>query len=251
MGPEDILEVNQVDEKISAVEQAAVATEAEAADTSYVNSNKQKEEVEEEETEDPEVYLSHFRNAEAHPVWLRYGIPLFLLCTLVLLINADVGSGVSTDSVLIREGTIIETRVLLAVSVFSSVKELWLNGSYPLAILIAVTSIAWPYVKILISFYAWLVPYRVPRKREFVIEIIDALGKWSFVDIMVLVEIMVAFRYEKENLACRVDRYNWEDVVVVAVVSHKVLSLCFTFCRSSLKLAPEGKLSMTRAAFNN
>jgi hypothetical protein len=248
MGPEDILEVNSVDEEIPAVEEAA--TEAEAAYTSYDNTSKQEEEVEEEATEDPEVYLSHFRNAEAHPVWLRYGIPLFLLGTLVLLINADVGSGVSADSVLIRDGKIIETRVLLAVSVFSSVKELWLNGSYPLAILIAVTSIAWPYVKILISFYAWLVPYRVPRKREFVIEIIDALGKWSFVDIMVLVEIMVAFRYEKESLACRVDRFNWEDVVVAAV-SHITLSLCFTFCRSSLKLAPEGKLSMTRPALNN
>jgi hypothetical protein len=138
---------------------------------------------------------SHFGNAEAHPAWVRYGIPLFLLATLVLLINADVGSGVSADYILMKDGDVEETRALLTVSVFSSVRELWNNGSYPLAILIAVTSIAWPYVKIILSFYAWMKPYYNPRKREFLIEVIDALGKWSFVDIVVLVEIMVAFRY--------------------------------------------------------
>jgi hypothetical protein len=143
----------------------------------------------------PEVYLSHFCNADAHPAWLRYFIPLYLLATFVLLLNSDIGSGVSADYILIRDGNVIEERSLFVASIFSSVKELWLNGSYPLAILIAVTSIAWPYLKIILSVYAWVMPYKNPRRRELLIETIDALGKWSFVDIVVLVEIMVAFRY--------------------------------------------------------
>lgn len=141
------------------------------------------------------IYISHFRNAEAHSVYTRYGLPFFMLCTTVLLINADIGSGVSAEYILLRDGEIQEQRELLVASIFSSVHELWVNGSYPLAILIVLTSILWPYVKLLISFYAWFMPYKQPRRREFLVEAIDAFGKWSFVDIVVLVEIMVAFRY--------------------------------------------------------
>lgn len=139
--------------------------------------------------------VSHFRNEEVHSSYVRYGVPLFLLCALVLLINADVGTGVSAEYLLLRDGEIEEQQELLVASIFSSVKELWHNGSYPLAILIVITSIMWPYIKLGISFYIWFVPYERPRRRELMIEIVDAVGKWSFVDIVVLVEIMVAFRY--------------------------------------------------------
>jgi paraquat-inducible protein A len=113
---------------------------------------------------------------------------------LILLINADVGSGVSAEYILLRDGVIKEQQALLVASIFSSVKELWHNGSYPLAILVAITSVIWPYVKLFVSSFIWFVPYDRPRRRERLIEIMDALGKWSFVDIVVLVQIMVAFR---------------------------------------------------------
>eukprot|EP00536_Pseudo-nitzschia_multiseries_P006720 jgi/Psemu1/239618/estExt_Genewise1.C_1460047 len=93
-----------------------------------------------------------------------------------------------------QDGVALETDQILAVSVISSVGKLWDAKSYPLAIFIAITSIGWPYIKLALATFAWVMPYKNPRKREFLIEIIDALGKWSFVDIMVLVEIMVAFR---------------------------------------------------------
>jgi hypothetical protein len=141
-----------------------------------------------------EIHVSHFGNVD-HSVLVRYGIPLWTVATLVLLILSDIGSGVSAEYILRSDEGIIEARSLLVVSIFTSVKELWLSGSYPLAILIAVTSIAWPYVKLLLTFYAWFTPYKTPRGREFLLEMLDAFGKWSFVDIIVLVEIMVAFRY--------------------------------------------------------
>jgi hypothetical protein len=171
-----------------------VAIEEVAIEQAEAPSSKEAEDETSWSVDLPEVYLSHFCNADAHPAWLRYSIPLFLLATLVLLLFSDIGSGVSADYVLIQDGNVIEERSLFVASIFSSVKELWLNGSYPLAILIAVTSIAWPYLKILLSVYAWVMPYKNPRRRELLIEMIDALGKWSFVDIIVLVEIMVAFR---------------------------------------------------------
>lgn len=140
-------------------------------------------------------YISHLHNNEAHPFWIRWGILLFLVGTFILLLNADIGSGVTAEMVMVREtGEIIQNTEILNVSVLSSVGKLWNAESYPLAILIAVTSIGWPYIKLALATYAWVSPYINPRRREFLIEVIDALGKWSFVDIFVLVEIMVAFR---------------------------------------------------------
>jgi hypothetical protein len=139
------------------------------------------------------TYKSHFKD-QSFPIYVRLGIPTFLLATFGLLLAADIGSGVTVDSILMQDGDVVETNPILNVSVISSVGKLWNTKSYLLAIFIAITSIGWPYIKLAIATYAWMMPYRNPRRRELLIEIIDALGKWSFVDIMVLVEIMVAFR---------------------------------------------------------
>ncbi len=120
--------------------------------------------------------------------------PHVLLGTFVLLVNANIGSGVLAQYILIQDGEIIEVRDIMNVSVISSVSKLWENGSFPLAIFIAIASIALPFLKLLLAAYSWMKTYKVPKCQERFVEIIDALAKWSFVDIMVLVEIMVAFR---------------------------------------------------------
>ena len=139
------------------------------------------------------TYKSHFKD-QSIPIYVRLGILIFLLATSLLLLAADIGSGVTVYSIMMEDGEVVEANAILNVSVISSVGKLWNTKSYPLAIFIAITSIGWPYVKLAIATYAWMMPYRNSRRRELLIEIIDALGKWSFVDIMVLVEIMVAFR---------------------------------------------------------
>ena len=138
-------------------------------------------------------HISHIRN-EIHSPLVRWGVLLFLVGTFILLVFADFGSGVTAESIFVQNGEISERTTILNVSVVSSVGKLWEAKSYPLAIFIAITSIGWPYIKLALATVAWVTPYANPRRREFFIEIIDALGKWSFVDIMVLVEIMVAFR---------------------------------------------------------
>eukprot|EP00542_Grammatophora_oceanica_P011288 CAMPEP_0194033746 /NCGR_PEP_ID=MMETSP0009_2-20130614/6301_1 /TAXON_ID=210454 /ORGANISM="Grammatophora oceanica, Strain CCMP 410" /LENGTH=464 /DNA_ID=CAMNT_0038674465 /DNA_START=90 /DNA_END=1484 /DNA_ORIENTATION=- len=127
--------------------------------------------------------------------FFRYGIPLYLVATFCLLLASDLGSGITAEYVLYRsDGSVFEKRTLLTASIFSSVKELWMTESYPLAILIAVTSIAWPYIKIALTMFSWAVPMRTARRREKLLQAVDVCGKWSFVDIFVLVIIMVAFR---------------------------------------------------------
>lgn len=182
----------------------AVATSvaiAVAVDDINSSSDDQREQGREQQIETTEAdndaqtepYKSHFRNAEICSC-MRWGIPFFLLATFALLLSADIGSGVTAESILMQDGEVVDTNTLLNVSVISSIGKLWDAESYPLAIFIAVTSIGWPYLKLALATYAWMMPYCRPRRRELLIEIIDALGKWSFVDIMVLVEIMVAFR---------------------------------------------------------
>jgi hypothetical protein len=198
---------------------------------------------------------SHFQNVDTHPTWLRWSIPIYFLLTFALLLASHLGSGVRADYILIQNPgrQIVEQRPLLTASIFSSVKELWYNESYPLAIFICVASITWPYIKLLLSVWAWMTSYslmssssssaaaaaasnpsssnnhttdetnnntnsstgatttmtmtlnqqqeqqqqqlfRLMKRREILLEVLDSVGKWSFVDIIVLVEIMVAFR---------------------------------------------------------
>lgn len=141
-------------------------------------------------------YPAHFRNPK-HSKFVRYGIIVYLTGTLALLIASDIGSGVAGITHLVPDPqdtfSQLEETVLLEASIFSSVAELWHAGSYALSIFVAVTSVSWPYVKLLVSFYAWMAPITGPR-RERLLVMLDVLGKWCFVDVVVFIEIMVIFR---------------------------------------------------------
>jgi hypothetical protein len=143
------------------------------------------------------LHLSHFQNPKLSVYWRR-GIPLYLLATLGLLLSSDIGSGVSAVTLLIPAGedTVNEQQesTLLTASIFTAVKDLWHTGSYALTVFIVITSVGWPYAKLLLSLYAWMLPFSSPAKRERLITILDCLGKWSFVDVVVFSEIVVAFR---------------------------------------------------------
>jgi hypothetical protein len=153
--------------------------------------------VDEEGLEEEKKFPAHFRNESVSVYW-RYGIVIYLLAVLSLLLTSDIGSGVVALTKVVPSAndnfTKAREQVLLEASVFTSVKELWNLGSYGLAILIVVTSIMWPYVKLLLSLYAWMWPFRTARGRERLLVLLDVLGKWSFVDVVVFIEIMVVFR---------------------------------------------------------
>jgi hypothetical protein len=136
-------------------------------------------------------FPAHVRNPAIPATW-RYGLVVWLLATLALLLTSDIGSGVQALSQTIPDERLgltfeSEVQVLLEASVFTSVGELWKAGSKPLSIFVAITSITWPYVKLLLTFFAWLVPIRNAKRRESLITALDLLGKWSFADIVVFV----------------------------------------------------------------
>ena len=64
---------------------------------------------------------------------------------------------------------------------------------YPLSIAVAVFSGGWPYIKLLIMLYCWTAP--CPRqsdvtRRGRLLHVVDALGKWSLIDIYVMVRLL-------------------------------------------------------------
>jgi uncharacterized paraquat-inducible protein A len=124
---------------------------------------------------------AHFRNPDIHVGW-RFGIPAFLIVTLIFLLVADISSGVAAKTHLIApDGSLFAVNEILTVSIISSVKELWNAKSYALAIFICLTSVLWPFLKVFLSLAAWMVPIKKIKKRERFIEILDSLDKWSFV----------------------------------------------------------------------
>eukprot|EP01041_Mallomonas_annulata_P024685 gene24685-45516_t len=72
---------------------------------------------------------------------------------------------------------------------------MWQAGVYPLAILIAFFSGAWPYIKLTGMLLACTLPVRYwsMERRESILVWLDCLGKWSLVDVFVLVLLMSAF----------------------------------------------------------
>lgn len=144
-------------------------------------------------------FPAHLFNRDDISAPWRYGVLVWLTATLALLLASDLGSGVKALTETVPDASLgldfqSDVQVLLEASVFTSVKELWNAGSQALSIFVAITSIAWPYIKILLTFYAWCMPIVNAKRRYRLIVALDVLGKWSFADVVVFAVIVVVFR---------------------------------------------------------
>ena len=106
-----------------------------------------------------------------------------MVANLTILLVADISSGVTAKTQIIDEtdGSIFDENVILTVSIVTSISQLWNAGSKALAVFILLTSLLWPFIKLALTFAAWVLPYRTLRRRERFLEVLDCLDKWSFV----------------------------------------------------------------------
>lgn len=74
--------------------------------------------------------------------------------------------------------------------------EMWRAGAKALAILIVIFSGLWPYSKQLITLYIWFAPAKwlSSKRRGSILHWLDTLGKWSMVDVFVLLMTLASFR---------------------------------------------------------
>jgi hypothetical protein len=111
---------------------------------------------------------------------VRYGIFLTLIGVIMLFVATNASVWASVIVKIIFEGNEIELPPVFSFTLTNTVHDMWQAKVYPLAIIIALFSGAWPYAKVLLMLFCWLCPVWVlpPRQRETAMIWLDALGKW-------------------------------------------------------------------------
>lgn len=165
------------------------------------------------------------RSAFNHPVvprGVKLLIPTLIVLSMVCFVTANFFStGASVQLKLSVFGDTTKPLDLIAFTLESSIDDMWGAGTYFLALAIAVASGGWPYIKCVLLLFAWFAPATVmgTKRRGGLLEVLDVLGKWSLVDLYVLIILIVGFRFyiSSSNIA-GVDDLLPADVVVVDVV---------------------------------
>lgn len=136
-----------------------------------------------------------------HP-GLKFSVPAVLAFAFILFLSSNISIGTSVDLILTRaDGSNITPVInVYSFSLGSTISEMAKAGVYMLMLLITFCSGVWPYAKIVLMVASWVTSTRrlSPVRREKILYLVDALGKFSLIDAYVLVLMMVAFRYNLE-----------------------------------------------------
>jgi len=148
-----------------------------------------------------ELAERRLKSAFDHPMMprvVKFGLPLWILINIIMFATANFAApGAIVELTLSIAGDTTYPITLLPFTLPSSINDMWNAGTYLLAMMIALLSGAWPYAKQILMAFAWFAPSTVlhPNARGRMLEILDQLGKWSLIDIYVLVMLMVGFRF--------------------------------------------------------
>jgi hypothetical protein len=127
----------------------------------------------------------------------RILVPVLIVCTIMLLLCSNLSIGASVKLKASFAGETIMSPSIFSFSLSNTAKQMLQAKIYPLLLLVVVFSGVWPYLKLCLMLYGWLMPFSRlgahSRGRMFLA--LDALGKFSLVDTYVLVLFLVSFRY--------------------------------------------------------
>lgn len=165
--------------------------------------------------------VSAFRHP-AIPAGWRFCLPAWAVINMIFFLHAalfTVGANVQLKLGLFGDTT--QPLNLMSFTLASSINDMWNAGTIVLSLAIAILSGAWPYAKNIMLIYAWVAPTTLigSHKRGFMLEVLDALGKWSLIDLYVLIMLCVGFRfYIASSMNTALTDYLPADAVVVDVV---------------------------------
>jgi paraquat-inducible protein A len=114
----------------------------------------------------------------------RYPRVTILLSLLWAAATLSLAAGLALPAVRVVRFRLVDDTL----SVLSGIAELWRDGSWPLAIVIALFSVAFPIAKLALAAWLWFAPH---ARRDAVHALVAGTGKWSMLDVMV-VAIVVA-----------------------------------------------------------
>jgi Na+-transporting methylmalonyl-CoA/oxaloacetate decarboxylase gamma subunit len=142
-----------------------------------------------------ETTRSMFRSSQI-PRWVRLIMPVVILGNIGFFLSGHLSLGATVNIVATLAGQSFTVGNFFEFSMAFSIVEIWNAGGKELAIMILLFSGVWPYTKQVITLALWfLPPTRVSvSKRGSIFLWLDALAKWSMVDIFVLVITVAGFR---------------------------------------------------------
>lgn len=130
------------------------------------------------------------------PCFVRILIPIVILGNIALFLSGhlSLGGTVNISGNVGEEEFTVEG--FFEFSMAKSGLEMWQAGAKALAVMIALFSGVWPYTKLLVTLFIWVAPTKwiSSKRRGKVLHWMDVLGKWSMVDVFVLLMTLASFR---------------------------------------------------------
>jgi hypothetical protein len=155
------------------------------------------------------------------PCLVRYLVPLALLGNAALFLSGHLSLGAQVRVKARVAGELIVLPQVFEFSLAQSTIDMWSSGGKLLAVILVIFSGLWPYAKVSISMFLWCAPPETyaPSSRGSAFMFLDALGKWSMIDIFVLVLSMVGFHITilSPKLAMLPDEFYDFEIMVIPV----------------------------------
>ena len=140
--------------------------------------------------------MSSLFKSDGIPVWIRWGVPLIIVGNIALFLSGHLSPAASVSVLLSLGGEGFRQDDFFEFSIARGTVNLWKAGGKELAILILLFSGVWPYTKQLISLVLWFLPPNMlsSSQRGNIYRWLDALAKWSMIDVFTILISLVAFR---------------------------------------------------------
>ena len=137
----------------------------------------------------------------AIPLVVRLLIPFVIFTNIGFFMSGHLSLGASVDMYIDVGGQAFVVEKIFIFSMAESIMDMWEAGAKELAILVTLFSGVWPYTKQLITLFLWISPpsWVAVSRRGSILEWLDTLGKWSFIDIFVLIVSVVCFRVSAKS----------------------------------------------------
>ncbi|CAJ1942472.1 unnamed protein product [Cylindrotheca closterium] len=150
---------------------------------------------EREETELNSATKSMF-SSPVVPMLVRFGMPFIIIGNIFLFLSGHLSLGATVNIEAELAGEKISIDKFFEFSMARSTMDIWNAGGEELAIIILIFSGIWPYTKQLMTLAVWFLPTArlSVSRRESILIWLDRLGKWSMIDVFVLVVSIAAFR---------------------------------------------------------
>ncbi|KAL7538989.1 hypothetical protein ACHAXR_008950 [Thalassiosira sp. AJA248-18] len=156
---------------------------------------------EKEREKDLNKRMNSLLRSKEIPCVVRLLIPIVIIGNIGLFLSGHLSLGGTVNLSGSFAGTEFNVDGFFEFSMAKSTIEMWQAGATALAILIALFSGVWPYTKQVLTLLIWLTPPRwmSSSRRGKVLHWLDVLGKWSMVDVFVLLMTLASFRLSVES----------------------------------------------------